>query len=165
MDTNLALAQSTSSSLLMISAHSQCTEEFNVPLDIVELGNVLARPFSDEEWEHFQKCVKRLFHLSKIEKEWIEDGWKPPGTQTFRIAVTLMVLIPSLCELVAMSTIDEGGLTLEYRSKGFANSLRILNSGTIQFYGVEIDGRNEYGVDEFHHDDQSLWTKIQSTIE
>lgn len=165
MNTNLALAQSTSNSLLMSSAHASCTEEYNISLDNAELGNFFARYFSDEEWEHLQKCLKRLFRLSKFEKEWLEEGWKPPVTKTFRIAVTLMVLIPSLCELVAMSTIDEGGLTLEYRSKGFANSLRILNSGTIQFYGVEIDGRNEFGVDEFHHGDESLWERIQSTIE
>ena len=111
-----------------------------------------------------EDCVTYLIKLARMEDGWYDEDSRAPSEGSVLKAIELLHLVPELDDLVSTGPIYEGGVILEYQAKNWSYSLEILNSGKIEFYGIEINGDGETDLLEFHEVSEQLIHRVSVSI-
>lgn len=110
------------------------------------------------------ECSRRFMELFCLEEDWHEDGIVRPAMASVALSLMFLADEPQLRNQVRVYPTYEGGILLEYRFDGWDYALRFLNEGSIEFYGIEIDGPDEIGVLEFNGMNQAFREAISNRI-
>lgn len=109
-------------------------------------------------------CLKGLVKLRTLQDGWDGEGSLAIENDALASAAMILVLVPELHELIRVYPTFEGGVLLEYITTDWSYSVEVAPTGTVAFCGVEIEGSDEFDLEDFQSTDYELLTKIRNTI-
>jgi hypothetical protein len=96
-----------------------------------------------EQWEAILRCRQRLGQLKGLETGWHDGGGDSISATAIASAGSFLDKRPSLARIYKIYPMDSRGVSVEIEVKGWDYSIDFLPEGGLEFYGVEIDGKDE----------------------
>lgn len=114
--------------------------------------------------EESDDCVITLLRMAQLEDCWYDEDSRAPSKTTVLNAIEILHRVPGLTALVSTGPTYDGGVILEYQANGWSYAIEVLNSGKVEFYGVEIDGEGEADLLRFNDVSKNLLRHVSMSI-
>jgi hypothetical protein len=115
------------------------------------LVEVHALVLIDERIEaDLDRCKNRLNDIKNLNDGWDDDGGRAINPSAVDSASSFLVRRPHFCSAYRIFPTAVGGVLFEFESNGWDLSLEFAPGGSVEFFGIEIDGDGELQPASFH---------------
>ena len=108
------------------------------------------------------RCRDRISSLRSLQDGWHDGVGKAPTFTAFTTADRLLARKPRMAGSYRVFPTDTGGLLFEFVQSGWDYAVEIGPDGTLEIYGVEIDGRGEMDTETLEVDSDEFIKKFDS---
>jgi hypothetical protein len=105
-----------------------------------------------------------LYELRRLEQGWHDGSGNSITPTSLAVAGQFLPLKPHLCGLYKIYPIETGGILIEFELAGWDYSVEISESGSVEFFGIEIEGPKELAVESFEGINADFKKKFDSII-
>ncbi|MEE8627254.1 hypothetical protein [Methylobacterium ajmalii] len=103
----------------------------------------------DEAAIEFDRCNSRLAELSSLRDGWNDGDGSSISKTAIDAARQLVARRPGLSAIFRIYPTNEGGVSFEFQSGNWDYSVEFHADGSIEMYGVELNGSNEMDPTQF----------------
>jgi hypothetical protein len=89
------------------------------------------------------RCRARLGEIRALTDGWHEGAGRKIGDVAISAAEKFLLKRPWLCAAYRIYPTERGGLLFEFESNGWDFSVEFGEDGSVDFYGIEVDGAGE----------------------
>jgi hypothetical protein len=112
-----------------------------------------------------ERCRGRLSDLERrLHDGWYDGDGKQIAPSAIENATRLLSKKPTLSSHFCIYPTPEGGVLFEFESGGWDWSVECLPGGKVEFYGVEIGGKNEQEPQEFSAIDDTFMAEFEARV-
>lgn len=90
-----------------------------------------------------ERCKSRLVEIQNLQDGWDDDGGRAIDPRAVASANSFLVRRPHFCSEYKIFPTAAGGILFEFESNGWDLSLEFASGGSVEFFGIEIDGTGE----------------------
>jgi len=99
-----------------------------------------------EDAEEFRIAMIRIDELRKLERGWLDGNGEAISQIAIEAARSALLQRPDIAKSkLGIFPTEEGGLTFEFTGNAWQLSIEIMPSGSIEFYGIQVDGTETVG--------------------
>lgn len=110
------------------------------------------------------RCQDRLSELRALETGWRDGEGLQPSVNALEAADQLIKARPTLAADVRIYPEDTGGILMELVSNGWDLSLEFAPDGSVEIYGIEVDGPREFESVRFRDVGTELLAELDERI-
>jgi hypothetical protein len=108
------------------------------------------------------RCLQRLEELRNLRLKWKDESILPPNALALASAQKLLSERPDFAGLFSIFPNSEAGLVFEFETKGWDYSIEFTADGSVEIYGVEINGAGELEAMPFESPDSNFFIEFDS---
>lgn len=90
------------------------------------------------------KYRQRLAEIGKLAAGWCDGEGKPPTQAAVAAAEEFVKVRPALSPAIKLYPEESGGILMEFETGGWDFSIEFMEDGSVEFYGVEVNGSGEF---------------------
>lgn len=126
-------------------------DKFRSVVDVFDVALIDAKIGSE-----LVRCRNRLAELGELKDGWHDGAGTPISEAALATAGILLTKRPSLAEAYKIYPIEQGGVLFEFESNGWDLSVEIASDGTVEMYGVQLEGDDEMEPSAFANLDDAF---------
>ena len=136
-------------------AISHLAQDYETPTSLEQQNRVLLDKIVRQKAElekvvhAIARCHGRLFYLRQLEDGWHDGVGFRPSKYAVTAAGSLLTERPLLAKAFSIFPTLEGGVLFEFEVNGWGYSVEIDKDGSPEFFGIEIDGSDEFEAIRF----------------
>ncbi|AUW46856.1 hypothetical protein [Rhizobium leguminosarum] len=99
--------------------------------------------------EEVMKCRERLNELRDYRSGWLDGSGEPPSAAAIKAAETFLAKRPFQAVAYKLFPTPSGGVVFELDVGGWDYSVEFPSDGSVEMYGIEVDGTDEILPERF----------------
>lgn len=91
-----------------------------------------------------ERCKSRLIEIQSLQKDWDGTGGLPTGVAAIDAANRFLARRPHFCSQYKIYPVADGSVLFEFECNDWDLSVEFSPNGSVEFFGIEIDGEREF---------------------
>lgn len=112
----------------------------------------------------FERCRNRITELSSLTRGWDGEDANPIAPVAVENAKRFLGKRPSLSPIFRIYPVPDGAIAFEFEADGWDYTVEFQPIGSIEFYGVEMNGPGEHGERKYDALDESFLAEFDAHV-